>query len=108
MNKKQKPVAQKSIEPQTNERIIQVQNEAAAVSCEYKLDDYDIAELVFERYCDKFPDSRYIDFHKMIRVQRSDGKEFLVYYPAEAVTDNIRIAGEVTRSRLTDVGLIPL
>jgi hypothetical protein len=88
--KKQKPVAQKSIEPVLNDRIIQLQNEAAAVSCEYKLDDYDIAELVFERYCDKFPDSHYVDLHKMIRVQRSDEKEFLIYYTAEEVTDSIQ------------------
>jgi hypothetical protein len=76
--KKQKPVPQKSIEPQLNERILQLQNEAAAVSMEYKLDDYDIQELVFERYCDKFPDTHIVDIQKMIRVQRSDGKEFLI------------------------------
>jgi hypothetical protein len=88
--KKQKPVPQKTIEPQLNARIIQLQNEAAEVSCEYKLDDYDIAELVFDKYCDKFPDTHIVDIQKMIRVQRSDRKEFLVYYTSEEVHDNIQ------------------
>jgi hypothetical protein len=88
--KKNKIVVERNLEPQLNDRIKQLQNEAAAVSCEYKLDDYDIAELVFERYCDKFPDTHIVDIHKMIRVQRSDGKEFLIYYTAEEVTDSIQ------------------
>ena len=90
MYKKQKPVPQKSIEPQLNDRIIQLQNEAAEVSCEYKLNDYDLQELIFERYCDKFPDTHMVDLQKMIRVKRSDGKEFLVYYTSEEVNDNIQ------------------
>jgi hypothetical protein len=90
MYKKQKPVQQKSVEPQLNDRILQLQSEAAQVSCEYKLDDYDIAELVFEKYCAKFPDSHMVDIQKMIRVQRSDRKEFLIYYTNEEVTDKIQ------------------
>ena len=61
MYKKNKIVVERNLEPQLNDRIKQLQNEAAAVSCEYKLDDYDIAELVFERYCDKFPDTHIVD-----------------------------------------------
>jgi hypothetical protein len=88
--KKNKLVPQKNIEPQLNDRILQLQHEAAEVSCEYKLDDYDIQELVFEKYCAKFPDTHIIDILKMIRAQRSDGKEFLVYYTQEEVTDSIQ------------------
>ena len=41
-----------------NDRIKQLQTGAEAVSCEYKLNNYDIQELVHEKYIDKFP--RYI------------------------------------------------
>ena len=41
--KKQKPVAQKSIEPVLNDRIMQLKEEAASVSCDYSLSEYDIA-----------------------------------------------------------------
>jgi hypothetical protein len=88
--KKQKPVPQKSLEPQLNNRILQLQNEAASVSMEYMLNDYDISELVFEKYCAKFPDSHFVDIHKMIRIQRNDRKEFLIYYTSEECTDSIQ------------------
>jgi len=67
--KKNKIVVEKNPEAQVNDRIRQLQNEAAAVSCEYKLDDYDIAELVFDKYCEKFPDTHYVDLTKLIRIK---------------------------------------
>jgi hypothetical protein len=102
MYKKQKPVAQKTIEPILNDRIIQLQNEAAAVSCEYKLDDYDIAELTFNKYCEKFPDTHYVDITKMIRIKvGSNPQNYLVYSTEEYVTDNIKFKKhKFTRRRI--------
>jgi hypothetical protein len=67
--KKQKPVVQKENEVQVNDRIKQLQIEAEVVSCEYKLNDYDIQELVHEKYIDKFPDTHFVDLTKLIRVK---------------------------------------
>jgi hypothetical protein len=89
--KKQKPVLEKNIEPQLNERIIQLKEEAASVSCEYKLDDYDIQELVFDKLCEKFPDTHFVDIHRMLRVKVGNtAKNYLVLYTEEFVTDNIQ------------------
>jgi hypothetical protein len=67
--KKQKPVDRKENEVQVNDRIKQLQIEAESVSCEDKLSDLDIAELVHEKYVDKFPDTCFIDLTKLIRVK---------------------------------------
>jgi hypothetical protein len=100
--KKQKPVLEKNIEPQLNERIIQLQNEAAAVSCEYKLDDYDVAELVFDKYVEKFPDTHYVDIDKMLRVKvGTSPKNYLIYSTTEEVTDSIKFKKhKFTRRRI--------
>jgi hypothetical protein len=102
MYKKQKPVAQKTIEPQLNDRIIQVQNEAAEVSCEYKLDDYDIQELTFDKYVEKFPDTHFVDLTKMIRIKvGSDPQNYLIYSTEEYVTDSIKFKKhKFTRTRI--------
>jgi hypothetical protein len=88
--KKNKPIDSKSVEPQLNDRIIQLQNEAASINCEYKLSDYDLAELVHEKYIAKFPDTHFADLTKLLRVQRSDRMEFLIYSTEEEVTDTIK------------------
>jgi hypothetical protein len=91
MYKKQKPVAQKSIEPQLNDRIIQLQNEAAAVSCEYSLSEFDIQELTLDKYCEKFPETHYVDITRMLRVKVGSAPEnYLIYYTAEEVTDSVQ------------------
>jgi hypothetical protein len=99
--KKNKPIPDKNIEPQLNDRIIQLQNEAAAVSCEYKLSDFDVQELVFDKLVQKFPDSYYVDLTKLLRVQRNDRKEFLIYSTEEIVTDSIKFKKhKFTRKRI--------
>jgi hypothetical protein len=100
--KKNKIVVEKNPEAQVNDRIRQLQNEAAAVSCEYKLDDYDIAELVFDKYCEKFPDTHYVDLTKLIRVKvGSSPQNYLIYSTEEEVTDNIKFKKhKFTRKRI--------
>jgi hypothetical protein len=89
--KKNKPIPEKDKEPQLNERIIQLQNEAAAVSCDYKLDEYDIQELTFDKYSEKFPDTHFIDIHRMIRVKVGNTKQnYLIAYTEEEVTDQVQ------------------
>jgi hypothetical protein len=89
--KKNKPIPEKDKEPQLNERIIQLQNEAAAVSCDYKLDEYDIQELTFDKYCEKFPDTHYVDIHRMIRFKVGNtAQNYLVIYTEEEVTDSVQ------------------
>jgi hypothetical protein len=100
--KKNNPVPDKNIEPQHNERINQLKEEAAAVSCEYKLDDYDIQELVFDKMCEKFPDTHFVDISKLIRVQVGNtAKNYLIIYTEEYVTDNIQFkTKKFTRKRI--------
>jgi hypothetical protein len=89
--KKNKPIPEKDKEPQLNDRIQQLQNEAAAVSCEYKLDEYDIQELTFDKYCEKFPDTHFVDIHRMIRIKVGNTKQnYLVVYTEEEVTDLVQ------------------
>ena len=102
MLKKNKPIPDKNIEPQLNERIIQLQNEAAAVSCEYKLSDFDVQELVFDKMVQKFPDTHYVDLTKLIRVKvGSNPQNYLIYSTEEEVTDNIKFKKhKFTRKRI--------
>ena len=102
MLKKNKPIPDKNIEPQLNERIIQLQNEAAAVSCEYKLSDFDVQELVFDKMVQKFPDTRYVDLTKLLRVKvGSNPQNYLIYSTEEEVTDNIKFKKhKFTRKRI--------
>ena len=89
--KKNKPVDRKETEPQLNDRIRQLQTEAEAVSCEYKLNDYDISELVHEKYIQKFPDTYFVDLTKLIRVKvGSNPQNYLIYSTDEEVTDNVK------------------
>jgi hypothetical protein len=92
--KKQKPVSQKNIEPQLNERIMQLKEEAAAVSCDYSLSEYDIQELTFDKYVEKFHDTYFVDIHRMIRVKvgsaNNTAQNYLVYYTEEEVTDSVQ------------------
>jgi hypothetical protein len=100
--KKQKPILEKSIEPEHNDRIKILENEAAAVSCEYKLNDYDIAELVFDKYVEKFPDTHFVDLTKVIRIKvGSNPQNYLVYSTEEEVTDTIKFKKrKFTRKRI--------
>jgi hypothetical protein len=100
--KKNKPIPDKSIEPQLNDRIIQLQNEAAAVSCEYKLSDFDVQELVFDKMVQKFPDTHYVDLTKLLRVKvGSNPQNYLIYSTEEEVTDNIKFKKhKFTRRRI--------
>jgi hypothetical protein len=100
--KKQKPVVQKETEVQVNDRIKQLQIEAEAVSCEYKLSDLDIAELVHEKYVDKFPDTYFIDLTKLVRIKvGSNPQNYLMYSTEEEVTDNVRFKKhKFTRRRI--------
>jgi hypothetical protein len=100
--KKNKPIPDKNIEPQLNERIIQLQNEAAAVSCEYKLSDFDVQELVFDKMVQKFPDTYYVDLTKLIRIKvGSNPQNYLIYSTEEEVTDNIKFKKhKFTRKRI--------
>ena len=100
--KKQKPVVQKENEVQVNDRIKQLQIEAEAVSCEYKLNDYDIQELVHEKYIDKFPDTYFVDLTKLIRVKvGSNPQNYLIYSTEEEVTDNVKFKKhKFTRKRV--------
>jgi len=89
--KKHKPIPEKSIAPQHNDRIKTLENEAAAVSCEYKLDDYDLQELIFDKYVEKFPDTHLVDITRMVRVKvGSDPRNYLVFFTEEEVTDSIK------------------
>jgi hypothetical protein len=89
--KKQKSVAQKSIEPVLNDRIMQLKEEAASVSCDYSLSEYDISELTFDKYCEKFPDTHYVDIHRMIRFKVGNtAQNYLVIYTEEEVTDSVQ------------------
>jgi hypothetical protein len=100
--KKQKPVVQKSIEPQLNDRILQLKEEAAAVSCDYSLSDFDIQELTFDKYVEKFPDTHYVDLTKLIRVKvGSNSQNYLIYSTEEEVTDTIKFKKrKFTRKRI--------
>jgi hypothetical protein len=100
--KKQKPVVQKSIEPHLNDRILQLKEEAAAVSCDYSLSDFDIQELTFDKYVEKFPDTHYVDLTKLIRVKvGSRPQNYLIYSTEEEVTDSIKFKKhKFTRRRI--------
>jgi hypothetical protein len=55
------------------------------------LDEYDIQELTFDKYVEKFPDSYFVDITKMIRVKvGSNPQNYLVYSTEEEVTDSIK------------------
>jgi hypothetical protein len=89
--KKNKPIPDKNIEPEHNDRIRTLENEAASVSCEYKLNDYDLQELIFDKYVQKFPDTHYVDITRMVRVKvGSDPRNYLVFFTEEEVTDSIK------------------
>jgi hypothetical protein len=92
--KKNKIVVEKNPEAQVNDRIRQLQNEAEAVNCTYSLNDFDIQELVFDKYCEKFPDTHYVDIHRMMRVKvgsaNNTAQNYLVYYTEEEVTDSVQ------------------
>jgi hypothetical protein len=105
--KKNKPIPDKNIEPQLNDRIIQLQNEAAQINCEYKLSDTDILELTFDKYVQKFPDTYYVDLTKLLRVKvGSNPQNYLIYSTEEECTDTIKFKKrKFTRRRL---GFIPL
>jgi hypothetical protein len=100
--RKNKIVTTKQTEPQLNDRIRQLQAEAEAVSCEYKLNDYDISELVHEKYIDKFPDTYFVDLTKLIRVKvGSSPQNYLIYSAEEEVTDNVKFKKhKFTRKRV--------
>jgi hypothetical protein len=102
MYKKQKPVLEKNIEPVLNDRIIQLKEEAASVSCDYSLSEYDIAELTFDKYVEKFPDTHFVDLTKLIRIKvGSDSQNYLIYSTEEEVTDNIKFKKhKFTRKRI--------
>jgi hypothetical protein len=88
---KKKIVVEKSPEAQVNDRIRQLQTEAEAVSCTYSLNEYDIAELVFDKYVEKFPDTHYVDIHRMMRIKVGNtAQNYLVYYTQEEVTDSVQ------------------
>jgi hypothetical protein len=99
---KQKPTPDKNIEPEHNDRIKILEAEAAAVSCEYKLNDYDIQELVHDKYVDKFPDTHFVDLTKLIRVKvGSNPQNYLIYSTEEEVTDTIKFKKrKFTRKRV--------
>jgi hypothetical protein len=100
--KKQKPLDRKENEVQVNDRIKQLQIEAEAVSCEYKLNDYDIQELVHEKYIDKFPDTYFVDLTKLVRIKvGSNPQNYLMYSTEEEVTDNVKFKKHrFTRKRI--------
>jgi len=89
--RKNKIVVEKNPEAQVNDRIKQLQTEAEAVSCTYSLSEYDIQELVFDKYCEKFPDTHFVDIHRMIRIKVGNTKQnYLVVYTEEEVTDQVQ------------------
>jgi hypothetical protein len=89
--KKNKPIPDKNIEPEHNDRIRTLENEAASLSCEYKLNDYDLQELIFDKYVQKFPDTYYVDLTKLLRVKvGSNPQNYLIYFTEEEVTDTIK------------------
>jgi hypothetical protein len=89
--RKNKIVTTKQTEPQLNDRIRQLQTEAEAVNCTYSLNEYDIAELVHEKYVDKFPDTYFVDLTRTVRVKvGSNPQNYLVYFTEEEVTDSIK------------------
>jgi hypothetical protein len=100
--KKNKPIPDKNIEPEHNDRIKTLENEAAAVSCEYKLNDFDVQELIFDKYVQKFPDTYYVDLTKLLRIKvGSNPQNYLVYSTEEAVTDTIKFKKrKFTRKRI--------
>jgi hypothetical protein len=100
--KKNKPIPDKNIEPEHNDRIKTLENEAAAVSCEYKLSDFDVQELIFDKYVDKFPDTHYVDLTKLLRVKvGSNPQNYLIYSTEEEVTDTIKFKKrKFTRKRI--------
>jgi hypothetical protein len=100
--KKNKPIPDKNIEPEHNDRIKTLENEAAAVSCEYKLNDFDVQELVFDKYVQKFPDTYYVDLTKLLRVKvGSNPQNYLIYSTEEEITDTIKFKNrKFTRKRI--------
>jgi hypothetical protein len=100
--KKNKPIPEKGIEPEHNDRIRTLENEAAAVSCEYKLSDYDLQELIFDKYVQKFPDTYFVDLTKLVRVKvGSNPQNYLIYNTEEEVTDTIKFKKRrFTRKRI--------
>ncbi len=72
------------------------------MSCEYKLDDYDIQELGFDKLCEKFPDTHFVDITKMMRIQVGNtAKNYLVIYTEEYVTDTTQFkTKKFTRKRI--------
>ena len=100
--KKNKIVVEKSPETQVNDRIKQLQTEAEAVNCTYSLNEFDIQELVFDKYVEKFPDTHFIDITKMIRIKvGSSNQNYLVYSTEEEVTDSIKFKKrKFTRTRI--------
>jgi hypothetical protein len=100
--KKNKPIPDKNIEPEHNDRIKTLENEAAAVSCEYKLNDFDVQELVFDKYVQKFPDTYYVDLTKLLRVKvGSNPQNYLIYSTEEEITDTIKFKKKrFTRRRI--------
>jgi hypothetical protein len=100
--KKNKPIPEKDKEPQLNDRIRQLQNEAAAVSCEYSLSEFDIQELTFDKYIEKFPETHFVDLTKLIRIKvGSNPQNYLVYSTEEEVTDTIKFKKrKFTRKRI--------
>jgi hypothetical protein len=100
--KKQKPVLEKNIEPVLNSRILQLKEEANAVSCDYSLSEFDIQELAFDKYVQKFPDTHFVDLTKLIRVKvGSNPQNYLIYSTEEEVTDTIKFKKrKFTRKRI--------
>jgi hypothetical protein len=100
--KKNKPIPDKNIEPEHNDRIRTLENEAASVSCEYKLNDFDVEELIFDKYVQKFPDTYYVDLTKLLRVKvGSNPQNYLIYSTEEEVTDTIKFKKrKFTRRRI--------
>jgi hypothetical protein len=89
--KKNKIIPEKNPEAQVNERIRQLQTEAEAVNCTYSLSEFDLQELIFDKYCEKFPDTHFVDIHRMIRVKVGNTKQnYLVVYTEEEVTDSVQ------------------
>jgi hypothetical protein len=89
--KKNKPIPDKNIEPEHNDRIRTLENEAASVSCEYKLNDYDLQELIFDKYVQKFPDTYFVDLTRLVRIKVGTAPQnYLVYFTEEEVTDTIK------------------
>jgi hypothetical protein len=105
--KKNKIVVEKSPEAQVNDRIKQLQTEAEAVNCTYSLSEYDLQELIFDKYCEKFPDTHFVDIHRMIRVKVGNtSKNYLVVYTEEEVTDSVQFKKK--KFNRTRIGFRPI